>query len=177
MASALQGIQEADTPFSSLTDHVDLTRAEAARQHRGRMPVDAPTHLARLHGFLSGSQSLSSLAALPLLNIRHTQGERNMKSDEGEKIGSSGLAPAVGLIPRLLEIIAAEGLIKPELLDSHAQVDEIGFTIDDLTLIGNAIEREFDCDMMPDEAMQQCRTVRELVVLIGRRIQSAGTGD
>ncbi len=100
-----------------------------------------------------------------------------MKSDEGEKIGSSGLAPAVGLIPRLLEIIAAEGLIKPELLDSHAQVDEIGFTIDDLTLIGNAIEREFDCDMMPDEAMQQCRTVRELVVLIGRRIQSAGTGD
>ncbi|KRE08154.1 hypothetical protein ASE61_00620 [Bosea sp. Root670] len=77
----------------------------------------------------------------------------------------------------MLEIIAAEGLIKPDLLDTCAKVDEIGFTIDDLTLIGNAIEREFDCDMIPDEAMQRCRTVRELVVLIGRRIKDAGAGD
>lgn len=97
-----------------------------------------------------------------------------MKVDEGTKIGGSAREEADGgLVTRLLEIIAAEGLIKPELLDTRAKVDEIGFTIDDLTLIGNAIEREFDCDMMPDEAMQRCRTVRELVVLIGRRIQSA----
>lgn len=97
-----------------------------------------------------------------------------MKVDEGTKIGGSAREEAdAGLVTRLLEIIAAEGLIKPELLDTRAKVDEIGFTIDDLTLIGNAIEREFDCDMMPDEAMQRCRTVRELVVLIGRRIQSA----
>lgn len=100
-----------------------------------------------------------------------------MISDDSEKTGSGGGDAEAGLVTRLLEIIAAEGLIKPELLDSHAKVDEIGFTIDDLTLIGNAIEREFDCDMMPDEAMQRCRTVGELVVLIGRRIQSARTGD
>jgi hypothetical protein len=100
----------------------------------------------------------------------------NMMSDDGEKIRPDGVDPNAGLVTRLLEIIAAEGLIHPELLDSHAKVDEIGFTIDDLTLIGNAIEREFDCDMMPDESMQRCRTIRELVVLIGRRIQSAGAG-
>ncbi|MDR6831509.1 hypothetical protein J2X48_005194 [Bosea sp. BE271] len=82
-----------------------------------------------------------------------------------------------GLVVRLLEIIAAEGLIKPELLDSRAKVEEIGFTIDDLTLIGNAVEREFDCDMMPDEVMQQCRTIRELVLLMGRRIRSSGAGE
>lgn len=100
-----------------------------------------------------------------------------MKTYDGEKIASDSEEAETGLVTRLLEIIAAEGLIKPELLDTRANVDEIGFTIDDLTLIGNAIEREFDCDMMPDEAMQRCRTVRELVVLIGRRIQSAGTGN
>lgn len=96
-------------------------------------------------------------------------------SDNGEETRSDGNLE--GLVVRLLEIIAAEGLIKPELLDSHAKVDEIGFTIDDLTLIGNAVEREFDCDMMPDEAMQQCRTIRELVLLIGRRIRSSAGSE
>lgn len=97
-------------------------------------------------------------------------------ANNSETIGPGG-DPHAGLVARLLEIIAAEGLIHPELLDFHSRVDEIGFTIDDLTLIGNAIEREFDCDMMPDEAMQRCRTIRELVVLIGRRIQCAGASD
>jgi|GEM_PF-6037970 len=96
-------------------------------------------------------------------------------SDNGEET-RSGDNPE-GLVVRLLEIIAVEGLIDPELLDSHAKVDEIGFTIDDLTLIGNAVEREFDCDMMPDEAMKQCRTIRELVLLIGRRIQGSSAGE
>ncbi len=81
------------------------------------------------------------------------------------------------MVERLLEIIAVEGLVKPELLEPHAKVDDIGFTIDDLTLIGNAIEREYDCDMMPDEAMQRCKTVRELVEFMGRRIQSAGNRE
>lgn len=96
-------------------------------------------------------------------------------SDNSEEKWTGG--DPEGLVVRLLEIIAAEGLIKPEFLDSHAKVDEIGFTIDDLTLIGNAVEREFDCDMMPDEAMQQCRTIRELVLLMGRRIRSSGVGE
>lgn len=100
-----------------------------------------------------------------------------MIPDDGEKAGGGTGDQEAGLVARLLEIIAVEGLIKPELLDSRATVDDVGFTIDDLTLIGNAIEREFDCDMMPDEAMQQCQTVRELVVLIGRRIQSARAAD
>ena len=101
-----------------------------------------------------------------------------MGADDGTSIGSGDLEPTeIGLVERLLEIIAVEGLVKPELLEPHAKVDDIGFTIDDLTLIGNAIEREYDCDMMPDEAMQRCKTVRELVELIGRRIQSAGNGE
>jgi hypothetical protein len=98
-----------------------------------------------------------------------------MGADNDTTIGSGDLEPAeVGLVERLLQIIAVEGLVRPELLEPHAKVDDIGFTIDDLTLIGNAIEREYDCDMMPDEAMQRCKTVRELVELMGRRIQSAG---
>lgn len=101
-----------------------------------------------------------------------------MGADDGASIGSSDLEPTeIGLVERLLEIIAVQGLVKLELLEPHAKVDDIGFTIDDLTLIGNAIEREYDCDMMPDEAMQRCKTVRELVELIGRRIQSAGNGE
>lgn len=101
-----------------------------------------------------------------------------MRADDGTNIGSGDLEPTeIGLVERLLDIIAVEGLVKPELLELHAKVDDIGFTIDDLTLIGNAIEREYDCDMMPDEAMQQCKTVRELVELIGQRIQSAGNRE
>ncbi|MGO4171890.1 hypothetical protein [Bosea sp. TAF32] len=81
--------------------------------------------------------------------------------------------PEAELIARLLEIIAREGLVKSELLEPHAAIDEIGLTLDDLTLIGNVIEREFDCDMVPDEEMQACKTVRELVMLIGLRLQAA----
>lgn len=94
--------------------------------------------------------------------------------EHNNKIGSGNLdAAGIELVERLIEIISTEGLVNPELLEPNATVDEIGFTIDDLTLIGNAIEREYDCDMMPDEAMQRCRTVRELVELMGRRIQAA----
>jgi acyl carrier protein len=81
------------------------------------------------------------------------------------------------LVRRLLEIIAAEGLVSPDLLEPHATVDDIGLSLDDLTLIGNAIEREFDCDMMPDEEMQACTTVRELVGLIGRRLQDRAASN
>ncbi len=77
------------------------------------------------------------------------------------------------LVGRLLEIIATEGLVKSDLLEPHAAIDEIGLTLDDLTLIGNAIEREFDCDMVPDEEMQACKNVRQLVTLIAQRLQAA----
>jgi acyl carrier protein len=101
-----------------------------------------------------------------------------MGAEDGTNIGSGDLEPTeISLVERLLEIIAVEGLVKPKLLEPHSKVDDIGFTIDDLTLIGNAIEREYDCDMMPDEAMQRCKTVRELVELIGQRIQSAGNRE
>lgn len=64
-----------------------------------------------------------------------------MNADHDEKIGSGALDPAgTELVNRLLEIIAAEGLVKPQLLEPQAAVDNIGFTIDDLTLIGNAID-------------------------------------
>lgn len=75
------------------------------------------------------------------------------------------------LVARLLEIIASEGLVNRDKLDLSAEVEDIGLELDDLTLIGNAIEREFDCDMLPDEEMQACTTVRQLVALIGRRLQ------
>lgn len=43
---------------------------------------------------------------------------------------------------------------------------------DELTLIGNAIEREFDTDLSPTDAeLQQFTTVRALLELITRRIQ------
>lgn len=40
------------------------------------------------------------------------------------------------------------------------------------TLIGSAIEREFDRDMLHDEALVQVRTVGELLDLMARRIAS-----
>lgn len=101
-----------------------------------------------------------------------------MSSDQDGKLGPDDqVQTELALVDRLLEIIATEGLVAPELLEPHATVDEIGFSIDDLTLIGNAIEREYNCDMIPDEAMQRCRTVRELVELMGRRIQSASNAN
>ncbi|MDR6873082.1 acyl carrier protein [Bosea sp. BE125] len=76
------------------------------------------------------------------------------------------------LVEKLLEIIAAEGLVHQEKLDPAASVEnDLGLSVDDLTLIGNAIEREFDCDM-PDNDMQVCKTVRQLVDLIVVRINA-----
>lgn len=77
------------------------------------------------------------------------------------------------LVARLLEIIAAEGLVKPELLEPDAVIEEIGLSHDDLTLIGNAIEREFSCDLVADEEMQACNVIRELVALFVRRVRAA----
>ncbi|KQK30023.1 hypothetical protein ARD30_16380 [Bosea thiooxidans] len=77
------------------------------------------------------------------------------------------------LVARLLEIIAAEGLVKPELLEPDAVIEEIGLSHDDLTLIGNAIEREFSCDLVADEDMQTCNVIRELVALFVRRVRAA----
>lgn len=137
--------------------------------------LDRVLHLA---GHAKGGDEDGELAA-PRQRCNYTSsGGRSMGADHGTNIGSGDLGPTeIGLVERLLEIIAVEGLVKPELLKPHAKVDDIGFTIDDLTLIGNAIEREYDCDMMPDEAMQRCKTVRELVELIGQRIQSAGNQE
>jgi acyl carrier protein len=80
--------------------------------------------------------------------------------------------PKVGNIDRLLEIIAQEGLVDKSKLEPHARLEEIGVSADDLVLIGNAIEREFDCDILGDGALDQCRTVAELLELLGRRLSS-----
>lgn len=53
----------------------------------------------------------------------------------------------------------------------------VRLTLDDLTIIANAIEREFDCDIVPDEEMQACHTVRELVALIARRLRSGSANE
>ena len=80
------------------------------------------------------------------------------------------------LVKRLVEIIATEGLVHPERLDPAASLEgDLGLSLDDLTLIGNAVEREFDCDMVPDDEMKACGSVRELVDLIVRRIAAAST--
>ncbi|MGX1786104.1 hypothetical protein ACWIGM_05165 [Bosea sp. NPDC055332] len=85
----------------------------------------------------------------------------------------SKLSPKeAALLDRLLDIIAAEGLVERAKLDRAATLDEVGLTADDLTLIGNAIEREFDRDMLHDEAFEQARTVGELLDLMARRIAS-----
>lgn len=81
------------------------------------------------------------------------------------------------LVARLLEIIAAEGLVKPERLEPAAGIDEIGLSHDDLTLIGNAIEREFSLDLVADADMQACKSVRELVGLFLRRMRAARPDD
>lgn len=78
------------------------------------------------------------------------------------------------LVARLLEIIATEGLLRSELLEPSASIKEMGLTLDDLTLIANAIEREFDCDTPSDEDMEACKTVRELVALIAQRVEARG---
>ncbi len=74
------------------------------------------------------------------------------------------------IVDRLLQIIADEGLVDRARLEPGARLDDIGISHDDLTLIGNAVERQFDRDMLGDDALDQCETVRELLELIGRRI-------
>jgi hypothetical protein len=82
------------------------------------------------------------------------------------------------LVDRLLDIIAREGLVDRAKLDMSADVAEVGLSQDDLTLVGNAIEREFDRDMLHDDALHACRSVRELVTLIATRVaQSEGAID
>lgn len=74
------------------------------------------------------------------------------------------------VVDRLLQIIADEGLVDRSKLEPHAQLDEIGVSADDLVLIGNAIEREFDRDILSDDEVEKCVTVRELVSLFAKRI-------
>lgn len=78
------------------------------------------------------------------------------------------------LLARLLDIIAAEGLVDRAALSLDAGLEDINLTADDLILIGNAIEREFDSELSPnDTELHQVTTVRGLVELIARRVQSA----
>jgi acyl carrier protein len=75
-----------------------------------------------------------------------------------------------GILDRLLQIIANEGLVDRAKLEPHANLEEIGVSADDLILIGNAIEREFDRDVLGDEELEKCVTVRELLKLVVDRI-------
>lgn len=79
------------------------------------------------------------------------------------------------LVERLLDIIAREGLVDRAKLEMSADVTEIGLSQDDLTLVGNAIEREFDRDMLHDDALHACKSVRELIVLISGRVTETDT--
>jgi acyl carrier protein len=74
------------------------------------------------------------------------------------------------IVDRLLDIIAHEGLVDRAKLEPQARLAEIGVSADDLVLIGNAIEREFDRDMLGDDELEKVTTVRDLVALIGRRL-------
>ncbi len=85
-------------------------------------------------------------------------------------------AEEAGIIERLLQIIADEGLVDRSKLEPHAQLDEIGVSADDLVLIGNAIEREFDRDILSDDEVERCVTVRELVSLFAKRISAQNAG-
>ncbi|MFA6965854.1 hypothetical protein [Bosea sp. (in: a-proteobacteria)] len=75
-----------------------------------------------------------------------------------------------GILDRLLQIIADEGLVDRNKLLPQAQLDEIGVSADDLVLIGNAIEREFDRDILGDDELEKCVTVRQLLELFACRI-------
>lgn len=75
-----------------------------------------------------------------------------------------------GILDRLLQIIADEGLVDRNKLLPQAQLDEIGVSADDLVLIGNAIEREFDRDILGDDELEKCVTVRQLLELCANRI-------
>ena len=74
------------------------------------------------------------------------------------------------IVNRLLEIIANDGLVDRAKLEPQASLEEIGVSADDLILIGNAIEREFDRDILGDEEFEKCTTVQELLHLAVKRI-------
>jgi acyl carrier protein len=79
------------------------------------------------------------------------------------------------IVDRLLQIIADEGLVDRGKLEPQANLEEIGATAGDLILIGNAIEREFDRDMLGDEELEKCVTVRELLELVVNRISASAS--
>jgi acyl carrier protein len=79
------------------------------------------------------------------------------------------LAEAV-LLDRLLDIIAEEGLVERVKLESTATLEEAGLTTDDLILIANKIEREFDRDLLHDEELERVHTVGGLLDLLVARI-------
>lgn len=79
-----------------------------------------------------------------------------------------------GTADHLLQIISEEGLVDRAKLELNARLDDIGISPDDIVLIGNAIEREFDRDILGDEELERCTTVQELLSFIGRRISNQG---
>ena len=91
-----------------------------------------------------------------LERIQELTGALEDTAEERELVELVLAAEGRALVARLLEIIAAEGLVKADLLEPHAVLEDLGLTFDDLTLIANAIEREFDCDMVHDDEMQAC---------------------
>ncbi|MCV9937136.1 MULTISPECIES: hypothetical protein [unclassified Bosea (in: a-proteobacteria)] len=76
----------------------------------------------------------------------------------------------VRLLDRLLDIVAEEGLVDRVKLEPTATLDEAGLTMDDLILIANKIEREFDRDLLHDEELESVQTVGGLLDLIATRI-------
>lgn len=76
------------------------------------------------------------------------------------------------LLDRLLDIIAEEGLVERVKLEPTATLDEVGLTKDDLILVANKIEREFDRDMLHDEELEHVHTVGGLLDLIVMRIRN-----
>lgn len=78
----------------------------------------------------------------------------------------------VTLLDRLLDIIAEEGLVERVKLEPAATLGEVGLTTDDLILIANKIEREFDRDLLHDEELESVQTVGGLLDLIVTRIRN-----
>lgn len=78
----------------------------------------------------------------------------------------------VTLLDRLLDIIAEEGLVERVKLEPAATLGEVGLATDDLILIANKIEREFDRDLLHDEELESVQTVGGLLDLIATRIRN-----
>lgn len=82
-------------------------------------------------------------------------------------------ADGANLTSRLLQIIAEEGLVARDVLEPGASLCDIGVSETDLVLIGAAIEREFDVDILDDTELEQAKTVGELLLLITHRVTAA----